>query len=980
MLSARVRGTDTLADGPEVHHSGALLRAGTLQTAIFNSAHFSSIATDAAGVIQIFNVGAERMLGYAAADLVNRKTPADISDPGEIIARATALSLELGTPIAPGFEALVFKASRTIEDIYELTYVRKDGSRLPAVVSVTALRDEADTIIGYLLIGTDNTARKQAEAALLKAGALQSAIFNSANFSSIATDAAGVIQIFNVGAERMLGYDAADVVNKITPAAISDSQEIVARAKALSVELGTPITPGFDALVFKASRGIEDIYELTYIRKDGSRFPAVVSVTALRDANDAIIGFLLIGTDNTARKQVEDERMRLDQRLRDQHFYTRSLIESNIDALMTTDPRGIITDVNKQTEALTGCTRDELIGAPFRNYFTDADRAEAGINRVLAEGKVTNYELTARARDGKLTVVSYNATTFHDRDRRLQGVFAAARDVTELKRYERTLQQKNVELEDASRMKSEFLANMSHELRTPLNAIIGFSEVLRDGLVGAMSEKQRSFTGDILRSGQHLLSLINDILDLSKVEAGKMLLDLDAVEVSSLFVNSLTIVREKAAARRIRLVLEAETGLGSMLVDARKVKQIVYNLLSNAVKFTGDGGLVTLRAAKVERSRVGQLDGKPGRSFPPSDNAFADFLEISVTDSGIGIAAEDLAHLFKPFSQVDSGLARKFEGTGLGLAMVKLLADLHGGSVAVESEVGAGSRFTVWLPLRQLDRPAPVLPDQGEPDQAEPVRTVRRATDARTALVVDDDLTSADLIRIQLEAEGFTVLHALSGESALRLAARQPLALITLDIALPKMDGWDFLTRIKKVPALRHVPVVIISIMADFTKGFALGAAAVMQKPVTRKELYDSLAQLGMFAPAEGQPLTVLVVDDDPKAVELVAVRLAAIGASVLRAHGGQEAIDLARSELPGLIVLDLMMPSVNGFDVVEALRERAETARIPVIVVTAKRVTEQDHQRLGGAVTTIMEKGQFDRARFSSEVRRALSGRHAVA
>jgi PAS domain S-box-containing protein len=980
MLSARVRGTDTLADGPEVHHSGALLRAGTLQTAIFNSAHFSSIATDAAGVIQIFNVGAERMLGYAAADLVNRKTPADISDPGEIIARATALSLELGTPIAPGFEALVFKASRTIEDIYELTYVRKDGSRLPAVVSVTALRDEADTIIGYLLIGTDNTARKQAEAALLKAGALQSAIFNSANFSSIATDAAGVIQIFNVGAERMLGYDAADVVNKITPAAISDSQEIVARAKALSVELGTPITPGFDALVFKASRGIEDIYELTYIRKDGSRFPAVVSVTALRDANDAIIGFLLIGTDNTARKQVEDERMRLDQRLRDQHFYTRSLIESNIDALMTTDPRGIITDVNKQTEALTGCTRDELIGAPFRNYFTDADRAEAGINRVLAEGKVTNYELTARARDGKLTVVSYNATTFHDRDRRLQGVFAAARDVTELKRYERTLQQKNVELEDASRMKSEFLANMSHELRTPLNAIIGFSEVLRDGLVGAMSEKQRSFTGDILRSGQHLLSLINDILDLSKVEAGKMLLDLDAVEVSSLFVNSLTIVREKAAARRIRLVLEAETGLGSMLVDARKVKQIVYNLLSNAVKFTGDGGLVTLRAAKVERSRVGQLDGKPGRSFPPSDNAFADFLEISVTDSGIGIAAEDLAHLFKPFSQVDSGLARKFEGTGLGLAMVKLLADLHGGSVAVESEVGAGSRFTVWLPLRQLDRPAPVQPDQGEPDQAEPVQMVRRATDARTALVVDDDLTSADLIRIQLEAEGFTVLHALSGESALRLAARQPLALITLDIALPKMDGWDFLTRIKKVPALRHVPVVIISIMADFTKGFALGAAAVMQKPVTRKELYDSLAQLGMFAPAEGQPLTVLVVDDDPKAVELVAVRLAAIGASVLRAHGGQEAIDLARSELPGLIVLDLMMPSVNGFDVVEALRERAETARIPVIVVTAKRVTKQDHQRLGGAVTTIMEKGQFDRARFSSEVRRALSGRHAVA
>jgi PAS domain S-box-containing protein len=303
----------------EVRRQEPLIETGALQSAIFNSANFSSIATDANGVIQIFNVGAERMLGYSAAEVMNKITPAEISDPQELIARAKALSLELETLITPGFEALVFKASRGIEDIYELTYIRKDGTRFPAVVSVTALRDVQDVIIGYLLIGTDNTARKLAEDALLKAGALQSAIFNSANFSSIATDANGVIQIFNVGAERMLGYKAAEVMNKITPADISDPRELIARANALSLELATPITPGFEALVFKASRGIEDIYELTYIRKDGTRFPAVVSVTALRDAQDVIIGYLLIGTDNTARMLVEAERALLDRALQDKN-------------------------------------------------------------------------------------------------------------------------------------------------------------------------------------------------------------------------------------------------------------------------------------------------------------------------------------------------------------------------------------------------------------------------------------------------------------------------------------------------------------------------------------------------------------------------------------------------------------------------------------------------------------------------------------
>ncbi|CAN5354459.1 hypothetical protein BH11PSE14_BH11PSE14_09280 [soil metagenome] len=1064
----------------EVRRQQTLLKTGALQDAIFNSAYFSSIATDEKGVIQIFNVGAERMLGYSAGEVVNKITPADISDPQEVILRAKTLSVELATTITPGFEALVFKAARGIEDIYELTYIRKDGSRFPAVVSVTALRDAQDAIIGYLLIGTDNTerkqasqyarslleasldplvtisaegkitdvnegsikvtgvarqkligtdfsnyftepekaregyqqvfakgfvtdypltirhqdgrltdvlynasvykdvsgnvlgvfaaarditARKQAEEALLKAGALQSAIFNSANFSSIATDAKGVIQIFNVGAERMLGYTAAEVMNKITPAEISDPQEVIARARALSVELATPIEPGFDALVFKASRGIEDIYELTYIRKDGSRFPAVVSVTALRDAQDAIIGYLLIGTDNTARKQIEEARTVLDQRLRDQQFYTRSLIESNIDALMTTDPRGIISDVNQQMIALTGRTRDELIGAPCRNFFTDPARADAAITRVLAENKVSDYELTVRASNGDETVVSYNAATYHDRERKVQGVFAAARNITERKRFEQTLQEKNIELEHASRMKSEFLATMSHELRTPLNAIIGFSEALKDGLVGPMNGSQGEYVGDIFNSGQHLLALINDILDLSKVEAGMMALELEQVDVNSMLANSLSIVRERAMSQHIRLELDTEAGLGSLELDLRKTRQILYNLLSNAVKFSAPGGHVVLAVRRVLRAQVGTLPGTwPARNFPQPDNSFKSFLEIRVSDHGIGMPSDSLPKLFQAFTQIDSGLARKFEGTGLGLAMVKQLAILHGGSVAVYSQEGEGTSVLVWLPVRESGlasvlRHVPV----GAIDPME-----------RFALVIEDDVKAADLIRLMLEAEGFTVLHVRSGEQALELVGEQPLSLITLDLQLPGMDGWQFLKRIR---ALAQVPVVIIAGEFDTDHAIAGGASAVLTKPISRARLKSSLASLGLH-PAEEHTYTVLVVDDDPRAVEVIAAFLPAPAYKVIRAFGGREAINMARRELPELILLDLMMPEVNGMDVVEALKSDPDTDRIPILVVTAKQVTAKDREALNAnphKEIRIIEKAGFNRSAFIAEIRRAL-------
>lgn len=804
----------------------------------------------------------------------------------------------------------------------------------------------------------------------IKAGALQDAIFNSACFSSIATDEKGVIQIFNVGAERMLGFAAVDVVNKITPADISDPQELIARADALSMELGEPISPGFEALIFKALRGIEDIYELTYVRKDKSRFPAMVSVTALRDAEDKVIGYLLIGTDNTARQQIEESQALFDKRLRDQQFYTRSLIESNIDALMMTDAQGNISDVNQQMITLTGRTRDELVGAPSKKFFTNPEQADAAIRRVLSESKVSDYELTVRALNGTETVVSYNAATFHGRDGKVQNVFAAARDVTERKRWERTLQEKNVELEQASSMKSEFLATMSHELRTPLNAIIGFSEALKDGLVGDISEDQHEYICDIFTSGQHLLSLINDILDLSKVEAGMMTLELDPVDMDSLLSNSLSIVKEKAAAQNIMLELDVGDDLGVPLLDLRKTKQIVYNLLSNAVKFSPPGARVTLGARRVGRANVGRLPGDwKVQGFELANNEYDEFLELCVSDSGIGISVANMGKLFQAFSQIDSSLARAFEGTGLGLAMVKQLAELHGGTVAVASAEGEGARFAAWLPLR-------VTATEDNKDKLDVLGAgASEHAGERVALVVESDKRAADLLRLLLESEGFNVIHAASAEAALVLAPEQPLSLIILDLVLPGMGGWEFLLHISESADLARVPVVVIAGEADSNMALAGGAAVVMQKPISRSHLQTSLSGLGL-EPDTQKTHTILVVDDDPKAVEVIAAFLPTPAYAVVRAYGGAEAITLAQRLRPDLILLDLMMPQVNGFDVVEALHRNPATAHIAILVVTAKTITAMDRAALSNnsdQVINIVEKSGFSQERFIAEVRRAL-------
>ena len=687
----------------ETQRQKALLKTGALQSAIFNSANFSSIATDANGVIQIFNVGAERMLGYASAEVTNKVTPADISDPLELITRAKALSAELGTDIKPGFEALVFKASRGIEDIYELTYIRKDGSRFPAVVSVTALRDVHETIIGYLLIGTDNTARKKAEAALLQVGALQNAIFNSANFSSIATDASGVIQIFNVGAERMLGYAAAEVMNKITPADISDPQELITRAKALSLELGTDIKPGFEALVFKASRGIEDIYELTYFRKGGTRFPAVVSVTALRDVQEAIIGYLLIGTDNTARKQAE-------------------------------------------------AARQEM-------------------NAELARAKLV--------------------------------------------------------AEKANLAKSEFLSSMSHELRSPLNAILGFAQLIESSTPPPLPSQKES-VDQILQAGWYLLELINEILDLSLIESGKLSLSLEPIALDEVLSDCRAMIEPQAQQHAIRLQFPAADGHHFVRADRTRLKQIFINLLSNAIKYNRDGGMVEVSCSVLESGRI----------------------RISFRDTGEGLTAEKRGQLFQPFNRLgqESGVE---EGTGIGLVVSKRLAELMAGEIGVESTVGVGSVF--WVDMNSTPGPDMSF------DAAHPVATVAAETpnDAQiyTLLYVEDNPANLMLIEKLIERRpDIRLLSAKDGNSGIEIARAEKPDVILMDINLPGISGITALRILGQDPATARIPVIALSANAmprDIEKGLDAGFFHYLTKPVRVSQFLETLdAALKRSVPA----------------------------------------------------------------------------------------------------------------------------------
>jgi signal transduction histidine kinase/CheY-like chemotaxis protein len=503
----------------------------------------------------------------------------------------------------------------------------------------------------------------------------------------------------------------------------------------------------------------------------------------------------------------------------------------------------------------------------------------------------------------------------------------------------REIVEKSRQLEMANKYKSEFLASMSHELRTPLNAIIGFSEVLLERFFGDLTEKQEEYLLDILESGRHLLSLINDILDLSKVEAGRMELELASFSLPAALENGLTMIRERANRHGIALSLDVDPILDVLEADERKVKQVLFNLLSNAVKFTPDGGQVGVEA----RLQEGEV-------------------QITVWDTGIGIASADQERIFEEFQQVIGSSMQKREGTGLGLSLVRKFVELHGGRIWVESMVGQGSRFTFTLPAYIASQPAVVLAEQSAsgPEPEGPV-----------VLVVEDDPQAAELLRLYLEGAGYHVEIARDGEEGFHKACALKPVLLTLDLFLPKIDGWDLLTRLKGEPETREIPVVIVSIVEERGKGFALGAADYLVKPIRREDLIHALHRFHLTQKRQQrEDLSILVIDDDPMAVELVEAILRGEGFQVHKAYGGAEGMTLARQEKPALIILDLLMPEVDGFTVVEQLRADSATAAIPIVILTSKSLTQEEKERLNGKITYLARKGEFSRTIFVELVR----------
>jgi PAS domain S-box-containing protein len=654
---------------------------------------------------------------------------------------------------------------------------------------------------------------------------------------------------------------------------------------------------------------------------------------------------------------------RQSQALRESWGLLQAVLDNTTAVIYLKDTDGKYLLINHQYELLFHVSKEQAVGKTDADLFPAelADAFRSNDLKVLEARRPLELEEVAPHDDSLHTYLSLKFPLC-DASGQPYAVCGISTDITERKRAEEALQALMVSLEEkvkertaelemardqalmATRHKSEFLANMSHELRTPLNAVIGFSDMLLEKMFGDLNQKQHEYVQDILSSGRHLLALINDILDLSKVESGRIELELSTFNLPMALENALTLIRERAMHQGIQVSIDCDPRLGDYTADERKVKQILLNLLSNAIKFTPEGGRISVGATL----REGEV-------------------QIAVTDTGIGIASDDHQRIFAEFYQIRSGM-RKPEGTGLGLALAKKFVELHGGKIWVESQVGEGSTFTFTLPIRAaVEKPSTGVPELRAAQAGRPV-----------ALVVEDDTAASKLLSIYLTEAGFSVEVAADGEVGLQRVHDLRPAIITLDILIPKLDGWDLLARLKTDHTIAAIPVVVVSILEERGKGFALGASDYLVKPVDREELIGTVQRVVPAGGSDAHGMTVLAIDDDPLVLELMDAMLTPEGFTVLKAGDGREGLRLARLRRPDLIVLDLLMPGVDGFQVVDELKRDPDTAGIQIIILTSKSLTPQDKDKLNGRIVDLKQKGEFSRADFVAQLRTVLRAKGA--
>jgi PAS domain S-box-containing protein len=760
-------------------------------------------------------------------------------------------------------------------------------------------------ILAGLAINQDLRKRGRMEAALRQSELILSSVGEGVH----GIDLEGRIIFENPAAARMLGWDAEDLIGKPAHATIHHHH-------ADGTEYPQGECPIYATLRDGQPRQVKDE---AFWRRSGTSFPVDYTTAPLRDGAGRLYGSTVIFHDITERKQLEEERDR---------FFAISL-----DMLCIANADGYFKRISPAFTDTLGWTVQEMLDRPFLDFVHPDDQA-ATLREVerqtVAGDPVLHFENRYRHKNGSWRVLSWRSVP------QPGGLmFATARDVTDAQQAATALRSAKEAAEAANRAKSDFLAKMSHELRTPLNSIIGFSEILEDEGVGPLSEKQHRYVANVLLSGRNLLHLINDILDLSKVEAGRMELAPSLFDIRTALEQVRGIVATLADKKGLSIQLDVAPDLPVLSADPAKFKQIMYNLLGNAIKFTPAGGRVEVTAGLARSSGNG---------------AGGELLEVAVADTGIGISAEDLTRIFNEFEQVTSHPQYEEQGTGLGLALTRKLVELHGGRVWVESVVGQGSVFRFTLPYPRARAEvveAAILPGK-VPDEGQTGPLV---------LVIDNDPSARHLIMHYLAEGGYRTESAVNGEEAIRLAHTLRPAAITLDMLLPDRDGLLILAQLKSNPDTSGIPVVVVSVTDRRELGFSLGAADWLVKPIQRSALLAAL-QRTIRAPSSASRPSILVVDDEPATVEYLSELLQQNGFAVLPAAGGRAGIDLARSRHPDLILLDLMMPEVNGFDVVRALRGDSGTSDIPILILTAMDLTRADAERLGSSVQAIVAKG----------------------